>query len=182
MTRWITRDPISFAGGWNLYGYVGLNPVVFADRFGLQAAAAVESVISCPPCMGALAAAGTAVGALAGLIGKGLGLALAIPTPILVVGAVVGITALVGYAVWQSRKKDKDKDDDGVRTKDLRRTGDDTVKELKKSQWLHPHDLKDKHGSKQDVFNDKDGNLYIGNKDGSGQAEPCGINLNDLRP
>ena len=34
--RWITRDPIGFAGGANLYGYVGNDPVNFVDPSGLQ--------------------------------------------------------------------------------------------------------------------------------------------------
>ena len=35
MARWMTRDPIGFAGGWNLYGYVGGSPVAYTDPLGL---------------------------------------------------------------------------------------------------------------------------------------------------
>jgi hypothetical protein len=35
--RWLTRDPIGYAGGSNLYGYVGGNPVDWADPWGLHA-------------------------------------------------------------------------------------------------------------------------------------------------
>ena|GEM_PF-5128898 len=33
--RWLTRDPIEYEGGLNLYGYVGGNPVGWADPLGL---------------------------------------------------------------------------------------------------------------------------------------------------
>jgi RHS repeat-associated protein len=33
--RWVTRDPIGYAGGVNLYGYCGSGPVGFADWLGL---------------------------------------------------------------------------------------------------------------------------------------------------
>ena len=33
--RWLTRDPIGYSGGVNLYGYVGNNPVNFMDFWGL---------------------------------------------------------------------------------------------------------------------------------------------------
>jgi RHS repeat-associated protein len=32
--RWLTRDPIGEAGGINLYGFVGNNPVIFIDANG----------------------------------------------------------------------------------------------------------------------------------------------------
>ncbi len=35
--RWLSRDPIAEAGGINLYGYVGGNPVNLIDPLGLFA-------------------------------------------------------------------------------------------------------------------------------------------------
>lgn len=34
--RFINKDPIGFAGGMNLYGYVGNNPTTNIDPLGLQ--------------------------------------------------------------------------------------------------------------------------------------------------
>ena len=34
--RWVTRDPIGYAGGVNLYGYCGSGPIGRSDRSGLQ--------------------------------------------------------------------------------------------------------------------------------------------------
>lgn len=46
---------------------------------------------------------------------------------------------------------------------------------------IHPHDLKEKkHGSHQDLYKDDKGDVYVGNKDGSGNMEPTNINLNNL--
>jgi hypothetical protein len=35
-SRWITKDPIDFEGGINLYGYVVNDPVTFVDPWGLE--------------------------------------------------------------------------------------------------------------------------------------------------
>jgi len=40
--RWISRDPISFEGGLNLYAYVNNNPLAFTDPFGLSIAQAIQ--------------------------------------------------------------------------------------------------------------------------------------------
>ena len=54
------------------------------------------------------------------------------------------------------------------------------IKRLQNS-GIDPHDLKHKkHGSRHDLFKDKDGSVYVMNKDGSGEPEGTGININDL--
>lgn len=65
--RFISEDPISFAGGNNTYAYVGANPAGLRDPSGLAAAAIAvgvgEATIACmasPPCRLAVQAAGAA--------------------------------------------------------------------------------------------------------------------------
>jgi hypothetical protein len=43
-------------------------------------------------------------------------------------------------------------------------------------QGIYPHDLKP--NSKYDLFKDKDGNIFVKPKNGSGPGEPTGININ----
>jgi len=55
--------------------------------------------------------------------------------------------------------------------------------EIKKLQenGYDPHDLKPKKdGSKFDLFKDRNGNIKVKPKNGSGPGEPTGININDL--
>jgi RHS repeat-associated protein len=40
--RWLTKDPISFEGGLNLYNYVNNNPLVYTDPFGESIQAAID--------------------------------------------------------------------------------------------------------------------------------------------
>ncbi len=42
MGRWLNKDPIKLDGGWNLYGYVGNDPVNFMDQTGLEPISADE--------------------------------------------------------------------------------------------------------------------------------------------
>lgn len=61
-----------------------------------------------------------------------------------------------------------------------RRLSRGEIKGLQNS-GIDPHDLKPKkHGSRYDLFKDADGNIYVMNKDGSGEPDAIGININDL--
>ncbi len=63
LRRWISRDPIGFAAGINVYGYVGGNPLMYSDPFGLGMWAdvgrsmlvtggSVALLVVCPECEG----------------------------------------------------------------------------------------------------------------------------------
>lgn len=61
-----------------------------------------------------------------------------------------------------------------------RRLSRGEIKSLQNS-GIDPHDLKPKkHGSRYDLFKDADSNIYVMNKDGSGEPDTTGININDL--
>jgi RHS repeat-associated protein len=90
--RWTQEDPIGVAGGLNLYGYVGNNPVAFMDPFGL-----------CPlketgvPCTVTFAAGGAAAGFGVGVTAS---VAAAVPTAggsILFSPATITATTTTGF-------------------------------------------------------------------------------------
>jgi hypothetical protein len=60
------------------------------------------------------------------------------------------------------------------------RLGPGEIKQLERAGH-DAHDLKGgKNASRQDLFKDKSGNVYVKPKNGSGPGEPTGINLRDL--
>lgn len=79
--RFLTRDPIGYAGGINLYGYVRNDPVNWIDPEGTNAAAAAWGGMQ----------VGAGVGSVAGPVGSA-------------VGAVVGGVAAGAAAYWATNK------------------------------------------------------------------------------
>ncbi|MFN3652080.1 MAG: RHS repeat-associated core domain-containing protein [Armatimonadota bacterium] len=78
--RFISRDPIGYAGGLNLYGYCGNNPVGASDPSGL---------ISPEGILGGLLGGGVAAIAFAG-------------SPFLIPAVVVGAAVMTGWAVYNA--------------------------------------------------------------------------------
>lgn len=70
--------------------------------------------------------------------------------------------------------------DDLPQEQQYRRLSRGEIKSLQ-SSGINPHELKPKkHGSRYDLFKDADGNIYVMNKDGGGEPDATGININDL--
>ena len=110
--RFLSRDPIVFAGGINVYGYCGGDPVNYADPSGLSgqlelqlseaahvaapyAASAVESTVAVGG-MASVATAGHTLAATAGTSVAGIGMT-AIPAVVLTGG--LGIIAVEGVGI-----------------------------------------------------------------------------------
>ncbi len=102
--RFINRDPISYSGGMDLYGYTGNNPVLYADPTGRWVWALAGAGAGGGP-------AGTLVGAGVAVEGAGVGAdSTVVEAPIgaglAVVGAVlVGIGLGVGAVIYFANKQ-----------------------------------------------------------------------------
>lgn len=160
-------DPLGMINGPNMYQYVFSNPMNYYDPTGRNAAVLGGAIGTCV-CPGLGTAIGFAIGAT--------------------------VTGVVIYCVATGKMDnpfDRGDGDDGdgeeagnggkndrpdplgpLPTKDLRKAGNDEVDGLKK-HGFDIHDLKD-FDSKRDLYRDKDGNWYVGNKDGTGEADPLG--------
>ena len=113
--RFLSRDPIAFAGGINVYGYCGGDPVNYADPSGLSgeslllgAEAATEVVApyaaqtaTATATVGETAAA--TLGTTAATAGTSAGLAATVPVAATILpGAIlVGEIGVLGYCVWE---------------------------------------------------------------------------------
>jgi hypothetical protein len=53
------------------------------------------------------------------------------------------------------------------------------IEKLKRNGWTHRQ--KGDGGGKTDLYKDRDGNIYQKPKGGTGEGEPIGINVNDLK-
>ena len=81
--RFVGRDPISFAGGINLYGYVGDSPLTRTDALGLLAPLPVLVPAAAPAATTSVAVAGAAVTCTAAVsVGVGYGIGEYVVRPI----------------------------------------------------------------------------------------------------
>jgi hypothetical protein len=69
---------------------------------------------------------------------------------------------------------------DSPQAQPYKRLSKGEIKKLQES-GIDPHELKPrKHSSRYDLFKDREGNIYVMNKDGSGKPEITGINIDNL--
>jgi len=149
--KWLNRDPIEEDGGINLYGLCKNNSVNRIDPLGYQ-----SNVIGVP-----------------GMIASGFSAEdIALIAGISIIAAQEAIDAANGKGKPRCEPKKPKKDDCKWLT-----PGE--IKKLKKAGY-DPHDIKDGLGAGYDLCKDKDGNIFIKPKDGSGPGDPTGINIKNL--
>jgi len=93
-------------------------------------------------------------------------------------GAAIGSSfcAITGLCNESAEDDDSPKQCDTSGSQD-KKLSKGEIKKLKDG-GVDPHDLKD--NSKQDLFKDKDGNIFIKPKSGIGPGDPTGQNINDF--
>lgn len=105
-----------------------------------------------------------------------VGIAIATPIP----GDEAAVIAAIGIKAGKIVKVAKGVKAAKRAVKQMKKLSKDEIKKLKKAGH-DIHDLKGGKGaSKYDLFKDKDGNIHVKPKDGSGPGDSTGINVNDL--
>jgi RHS repeat-associated protein len=172
--RFISEDPVGAEqSGTNRYEYANSNPNSFTDPLGTMPGAAI-SIFFVP----------------------GLGQALLFATiGVLLIGALITLTYYGSRAVCAAMEGGTDTPDaEGTAGSDQPTANDPVERDWKQDKKLsdkeaeklikggeHPHDIKgSKHAGNRDLYKDKDGNIYVKPKGGSGPGEPTGLNINDF--
>jgi len=188
--RFTKEDPIGLAGGLNLYGYAGGDPVNYSDPFGLcPEGLSGSDLFLCNWIEAAMTAAGADIG---GTFGAGAGAVVALPTGELVApltvagGAALGAAGgaavgnLAGHALtnvlFSSANRDGASGDEQAPQR--KRLSKGEIKKLQDA-GIDPHDLKE-NNSRLDLFKDPNGDIYIHPKNGSGPGDPTGLNIYNL--
>jgi RHS repeat-associated protein len=192
--RWTTRDPVGLLAGLNFYAYALNNPITYSDPLGLEGEKTTEK----KKAKGFGYAGFPLVCYSADAINELSG-----------VGRTDGDILPKTGAASKCLPQDKDRVDTTKEltedaydyTKDLLTDAATGVclaqlmpvplsglKKLKKGikklqkAGVDVHDVKDDFGvgGDFDLYHDKDGNIFVGRKNGIGEGEPTGLNLNNL--
>ncbi len=73
-----------------------------------------------------------------------------------------------------------EKSDEPPKLKDLKKLSDGEIRKLGKTDD-DAHSTKDIYGTGVDLYKDKKGNIYVGDKDGVGEPTPTGFNVRDFK-
>jgi RHS repeat-associated protein len=173
--RFLSVDPVTAyeqpGQNFNRYWYANNNPFKLTDpdgRLPLVVAPALAGAARCaasaPCCTTVATGAKTAANWVRNVV-AGAGL--------------IGTESITEHNESAEGASQQDADNDR-KPKDDRRLGRGEIKKLE-GAGHDVHELKGrKNASKQDLFKDKNGEIYVKPKDGSGPGEPTGININDL--
>ncbi|HXH25899.1 MAG TPA: RHS repeat-associated core domain-containing protein, partial [Vicinamibacterales bacterium] len=186
LQRFISEDPIGFAGGdTNLYSYVGNAPTSRTDPSGLAPEGSGLGLrVTFPPSLIGRKDVRRGTSTRSTAINSPIVLS-AVPVPVLVrLGALLGAA---GAAVLESLRQagvfdfdwslsENQQERDGSQDK---RVPDSVIKEMER-RGTHPHELKE--SGKQDLFYDPTtGKIYVKPKSGKGPGEDTGLNIDDFR-
>jgi RHS repeat-associated protein len=179
--RWAQKDTTRFTGGRNLYAYAWNNPVTFIDPSGMYAlgpvaAAALETATAlgteAAGVAGPVAAGGSGV---SGGVVVGAGLAL---------GVGVGLGGAFYYSATTTNPPSDEGPDEGgapsASSQQYKRLSSGEISAMQQA-GVDPHDLKPKqNGSRYDLFKTPCGDIVVMPKNGQGDPDPTGYNINEF--
>jgi len=170
LPRFLSGDPApvdaKMGANFNRYWYANNNPYKFTDPDGRLVFLAIPIVVGAEACAASVVCGAAAI-ATGAYIGKKIG---------------DGVRALRdNNQRSESAEDNKGKSGDSDRNpKDDQRLSGGEIKKLE-GAGHDVHELKGgKNASKQDLFKDKKGDVYVKPKSGTGPGDPTGINLKDL--
>ncbi len=180
--RFDSPDPILYDDQWNTYAYVGNNPINNIDptgenakilKFGYKVVKKRGNVVA-------------AAKEIADEIRASIEIIQSTDDSVTfndkidaAFELITGIPAPSGATITTNDSKEKS--ESGPKLKDLKKISKGRIKELKKGGF-DAEDVKEgeKMGGKEDLFIDKDGNIFVGAKGGFGEATPTGENIKDF--
>jgi len=181
--RWLKRDPLGMIDGPNMYGYVGGNPILYSDPLGLYGV-----VITTKGVLEPLGPDGTPARAFTESLVTDLVVESALAGGVAIATGGLGILARGGLGLLGKGVKGLARICGiGEKAKPVAKAlGADALPSLKNLKKLSKKEVKnlDVHSnlmkgfnSRQDLYKDAKGNIFVGNKGGGGFGDPLYINI-----